>query len=112
MLDRILESDWKIFRQLHPVILDRFCRRILEEIEGITSDTNKSNHEKHIAIYELARRRDREIENGSHDLRRSTAMLHICSFRRQGLFTDAEFARFSEEACEEVERLLEFARRY
>jgi hypothetical protein len=29
------ESDWKVFRELREVALDRFCRRVLEEIEPL-----------------------------------------------------------------------------
>ena len=26
------ESDWKVFRRLHSVALERYCRRVLEEV--------------------------------------------------------------------------------
>jgi hypothetical protein len=28
----IKESDWKVFRRLHSVALERYCRRVLEEV--------------------------------------------------------------------------------
>ena len=30
----ITEPDWKVFRQLHPVALDRFCQRVLAEVDA------------------------------------------------------------------------------
>ena len=34
----IKESDWKLFRRLHPVALERFCRQVIEEINQATSN--------------------------------------------------------------------------
>ena len=28
----ISESDWKLFRQLHALALERFCERVLSEV--------------------------------------------------------------------------------
>src|SRR5215813_7777767 len=48
MSHEIKESDWKLLRQLHPVALERFCRRILEELERINSDSAKSFHQRYL----------------------------------------------------------------
>ena len=34
----IKESDWKVFKRLRELALERFCERILGEIAGISSD--------------------------------------------------------------------------
>ena len=68
----ISEPDWKLFRRLQPVALDRFCQKILTEIEGIAADTNKTHHERYLAIYERIRQRDKELAAAFDDLRRST----------------------------------------
>lgn len=31
----IPEADWKVLRRLHPLALERFCERVLCEIDGI-----------------------------------------------------------------------------
>jgi hypothetical protein len=28
----IHESDWRVFRRLHSIALERFCKRVLEEV--------------------------------------------------------------------------------
>jgi len=33
----IKESDWKLFRRLHPVALERFCKQVIEEIIAANS---------------------------------------------------------------------------
>ena len=36
----ISESDWRLFRKLQPLALERFCERVLSEINQISSDSN------------------------------------------------------------------------
>jgi hypothetical protein len=93
-------------RKLHPVALDRFCRRILEEIESVGADTSKSNHQRYREIYQLIRRRDGEIAEAFDDMRRSMAEIRILSLRKHGLLTDEEFARFSKETRDAVQSIL------
>ena len=38
MARAINESDWRLFRKLEPIALDRFCERVLSEINQISSD--------------------------------------------------------------------------
>ena len=39
------ESDWKLFRQLHPLALDRFCARVLSEMSSLATDAGRTNHQ-------------------------------------------------------------------
>ena len=52
-MTEIPESDWMIFRQLRERALERFCRRVLEEIEGISADESQSYHSRYGAVYPL-----------------------------------------------------------
>jgi len=102
----IKESDWKVFKRLRELALERFCERILGEIAGISSDGAKSNHERYLAIYRLVRERNKEIEPIFDHLRRSTAVQQICSFRFHDLMTEEELRQFSPELVDSVERIL------
>jgi hypothetical protein len=103
----ILESDWKILRKLGPVALDRFCRRVLDEISALAADASKSNHERYLAIYKLLRRRDEELADTFNDLKRSNAVMQLACMRFQDVVSDEELARFSPETRASVERFLE-----
>jgi hypothetical protein len=107
----IAESDWKILRELHPIALDRFCRRILEEIESVVADSGRSHHQRYVAIYQHVERRDREIADAFNDMRRSRAVMRICHLRNLGLLSDEEFARFGDETRAAVQGFLGFAER-
>jgi hypothetical protein len=49
----ISEPDWKVFRELQRVALDRFCQRVLAEVERLIADSQKTNHEHYLALYKL-----------------------------------------------------------
>lgn len=42
MRDQVVEADWKIFRELRARALERFCERVLSEIEQMRLDATKS----------------------------------------------------------------------
>jgi hypothetical protein len=92
----IAEADWKTLRKLHPILLDRFCRRILDEVTGITANPEKTSHERYLAVWSLLRDRDQDIEDAFNDMRRSRAFFRICGMRSLGLMTDDELAQFSD----------------
>ncbi len=93
----IKESDWKRFKALRELALERFSERVLLEIGRIGGDLGKSHHERYLDIYKLIQKRDKELARAFNDLRRSTAIMQIGLFRSHGLLTDDEFSRFSED---------------
>ena len=40
------EADWKTFRELREVALDRYCRDVLKEVQQIASDKALTHHER------------------------------------------------------------------
>jgi hypothetical protein len=107
----IAESDWKIFKGLREVALERFCERVLGEIAGISSDATKTKHERYLAIYRLVRERDKEIDPIFDYLRRSTAVRQIFAFRSHDLLTAQELRQLSPELVKSVEDVLEMNNR-
>jgi hypothetical protein len=93
----INESDWKLFRQLRVVALDRYCQRVLGEIGAIASDAGKTSHERYLAIFELIHKRNREMANAFDDPRRSVALIQMRLIRSLGLWTEEEIAQFRQE---------------
>ena len=107
MLRDILESDWKLFRRLHPVALERFCQRVLSEISRLVANESKTSHERYLAVYKLIKKRDREVADAFNDLRRSTALRQLVAIQAHQLLSEDELAGFSPEARQMVRSLLE-----
>jgi hypothetical protein len=93
----IKEPDWKTFRQLRPLALERLCQRILEEIESINADCEKSYHQRYMDIFKVIEQQDKEISLGFDESRRSNALTQLVFFRSRNLLTEVEFERFSAE---------------
>jgi hypothetical protein len=106
MLRDISESDWKLFRQLQPVALERFCQRVLSEIGPLVSDTRKTSHQRYLAVFRLLHRRDTELAVAFNDPRRSRALQQLARIQSHHLLTEEEMSRFSADTCEIVELLL------
>jgi len=106
MAREIAERDWKVFRELRAVALERFCERTISEIERLAADSKKSWHDRYLAIYKKLDRRDEELANAFNDARRSTAFLRLAQIRGLGLLSDEEMARFGQETQSVVRHLL------
>ena len=104
MLSRsISERDWKVFRELRQVALERLCEKILTEAKAEIERPGKSSHAKYLTLYKLIEDRDEDIARGFNDFRRSTAFMQIGIIHSMGLFTDEELGRFSSETLQIIE---------
>lgn len=97
---QIKESDWRLLRQLKQVAIDRFCTRVLSEIETVSSDATTTPYERYLKVFDLTRERDIELGRMFNDLTRSKAMAKLLLIRQAGLLTEDEWAGFSEEMRE------------
>lgn len=98
MSGEIHESDWRLFRQLHPFVRDTFCDSILREITRVASDAAKTPHERYLKIYKLVQEKDRLLADAFNSPRRSTVLSRLAMIHSHGLFTEEEITRFSAEA--------------
>jgi hypothetical protein len=96
------EPEWKVFRELRAIALERFCQRVLTQIDRITSEAGKSYHERYLAVYKLIERRDSELADAFNNPRRSDALRQLASIQSHELLTDEEMSRFSPETREIV----------
>lgn len=89
------EADWKVFRDLKPIALDRFCARILGEADDILAQPETSPHQRYLALYRHIHDRDKDVANIFNDFKRSTATWHILLICQAGLLQEEEMARFT-----------------
>jgi hypothetical protein len=93
----IAETDWKVLRRLHPIALERFCERVLAEIEGVMHP-GQSAHQRYLDIFEIVQHRDREMARIFDDPKRSHALIMLAQIHAKGLLTEEEFQSLSPEA--------------
>lgn len=93
----ISTADWKVFRDLRSIALERFCERVLGEVSRAASESGQTAHDRYGAVFEIVRTRDRELARMFDDFRRSTAVLQLALMHSLQLLTPEELTRFSAE---------------
>ena len=102
----IAEADWKVLRRIHPLALERYCERVLAEIERVTHNSTQSTHQRYLEIFKIIEQRDREMSSIFNDPKRSNALTMLARIRAAGMLTEDEFSSLSPETRSAVELLL------
>jgi hypothetical protein len=105
-MQEIKESDWKVLRRVHPLALERFCERVLAEIDRVSRDGAKGHHSRYLEIFRIIQQRDRDIARLFDNPRRSHALTILAQIRSQGLLTEDEFSSLSSETRGTIQMLL------
>ena len=103
MATEIKESDWKLFRRLHKIALERFCERVLKEVQEAAAQHPDSYHDSYLKVFALIRDRDKTMASAFNDPRRSNAFISLAYIKHEGLLTAAELDQFSPEARQAVD---------
>lgn len=91
----IAESDWRLFKPVRMVALDRFCHQILSECRIICDDGSLTAHDRCRKLSAHIHRRDKAIERAFDDFRRTTAVICLATMCELGLITGEELDHFS-----------------
>ena len=103
MAHAVPETDWKMFRKLREVALERFCARALAEVEALRGDASRSHHERYGAILRLLRERDEQMARAFDDPRRSQMVIQLATIYALDLLVPEEVARFTPETRTRIE---------
>ena len=103
MATEIKESDWKLFRRLHKIALERYCERVLKEVQAAATEHAEGYHDSYLKVFALIRDRDQTIAIAFNDPRRSDAFILLANIIHEGLLTTAELDQFSPEARQTID---------
>jgi hypothetical protein len=105
------ESDWKAFRKLRELALERLCERILAEVGRITSDAKRTSHARYLAAFELIQERDDQIARAFNNPRRSVAAAQLATMLSLDLIRQEELQSFTPRTQSVVQALRQPMRR-
>jgi hypothetical protein len=91
------EADWKTFRKLREVALERFCARILEEAGRAAASTAGSFHERYLELFRLLGQRNCEVARAFDDPKRARMIIQLTTIYSYGLLEPGEMERFTED---------------
>ena len=97
----IPERDWKVFRELRELALQRFCERVLSSVAAAAA-SGGTPHERYLKVFEIITTKDKELARLFNDPRRSTAWDQLCLISAAGLLNAEEMDRFSPDTRESV----------
>jgi hypothetical protein len=107
----VSESDWKKFKALRVVALERFCEHALDAVSVCIAGANKSAHQRYLDVFRLIEDRDKKLGRAFDDMRRSTMIGQLAQMRALGLIRDDELEQFSDQTQDTIELLTHRGRR-
>lgn len=108
MTDRIPESDWKKFKRVRELALQRLCERALTETAEIASESSATHHERYLKVFQKMREYDSQINNAFDNMSRSRMVAHFAAIRSMDLVEDSEMELFTQETRDEVESFVQY----
>jgi len=107
----IAESDWKVFKKLHSIAMERFFHKAVKEMRPLLDIDGTPPKDQFWDVLNLATQRRKLAADLFDDMRRSTAIFIIAAIARHKLVTDTELAGFSPEARQQIQGLLDISRK-
>jgi hypothetical protein len=89
------EDDWKHFKKIQAMALDRLCARVLKQLQQNCTATTGTNFERFEKALSLAKEGRNDYKRAFTDLRRSTAFMNLLQIEALGLISDEELKGFS-----------------
>ena len=87
---KLSESDWKKFKKIRLLALDRYCTAILQEAKALCDTTDSSAHERYLDLYALIQKRNQAMKMPFDGLSRNSAPLQLKYMVDLGLLTSKE----------------------
>ena len=105
----LTEREWRYYHSLHATLVDRYCRRILNEAAEIAACTEGRPRDQYRRLWKLLKERDEALGLAFDNPRRSDAFRQIATIRLFDLFTEEEMRQFSPETQEAVTQIVSTA---
>ena len=101
----ISEPDWKRFKPLRKLAIERFCSSVLKEAATITASNEGTAHERYRELYQLVDERDKEIVQLFDPHTRTRAVMQLVGLCQMWLVTEDELTVFSDDLQSRVRSL-------
>jgi len=97
------ERDWKVFRELREVALERLCERALGDAMAVIENRDEPHHKRFLELFDLLVDRNQDIARGFDAPRRSAMLAQLSFIHSLGLLESDELARLSASTLEAIE---------
>lgn len=94
-MNNFSEDDWKHFKKIQALALDRLCARRLEQLQQHCTSTAGTNFERLEKVLSTAKEASNDYKRAFTDLRRSTAFMRLLQMVALRLVSGEELEGFS-----------------
>lgn len=101
------EPDWKRYKPLRKLAIERFCNDVLKDAAAVTVSTKGTAHERYRELYQLMKNQDKQIVQLFDPHTRSRAAMQLTGLFQMRLVTDDELSVFSDNLQEQVHSYIE-----
>jgi hypothetical protein len=102
-MNHVNENDWKIFRDMAPVIRERYLSKRNQELLDILGDDQQSHTERFWDVEERSNEIAKILRECLDGHSRSKMRLFMMVMLRHGMMTDDDLNKFSEELRERLQ---------
>jgi len=107
MNDRIKESDWRKFKELRPLALQRYCQRVIDEVKDVLDKQNPDSHDQYLEVFNIVHGGDKKLARMfDQGFSRSKAFEQLLMYYGDGLLRDDEIEQLSEENCNSIKSIV------
>lgn len=97
------ESDWKVFKAIKDIAIEKYCTLVLEESQDVISKQDENVHNKYLLLYKLLQNRDKQMALLFDGHSRSKAWLQLIAIRSEGLADETLLEKLSDEFREKTD---------
>jgi len=97
------EPDWKKFKKIKELALERFCAEAMEDFEEAIQNEDLSNHGRYLDLYKLVKNADKRLGILFDGHSRSKAQIQLMLIRSNGLVENHELEGISDELLKSTE---------
>ena len=91
------EKDWRAFNTLKADTLERYCESTLEGAAALCAETERTAHERYLALWRLIDERNRAMGKAFDGHSRSRALFQLRVMHDMGLISDIDLHGFMPE---------------
>jgi hypothetical protein len=106
----IAECDWKVFKELHAIAMDRFFEETVKQMQPLLWTKNKTAQERFWAALDYATERRKLAARLFDDPRRSAAIMMAAALYAREIMTEEELSRFGPETREKIRTIADIGR--
>lgn len=106
-MKQIPEGDWKSVNIHKEQLRERFCDGVIQKLHQVFESRQEASHQTYCSMRKLLNLEDETLSFMFDDVKRTTAIMKLALWKKNGFLTDEAFSQYSEETRSKVISLMD-----